>query len=72
MTTKKNLIITERLLTEIEVAERQQRSIKTLQNQRVIGNGIPFVKIGRLVRYRLSDVVAYEEARTFGSTSDKI
>jgi hypothetical protein len=58
------------LLTETEVAERQNRSVKTLQNQRVIGNGIPFLKLGRSVRYRLSDVIAWEEARVVSSTSE--
>ena len=48
------------LLTEQQLAERQQRSVKTLQNLRVKGGSIPFVKIGRHVRYRLSDVIAWE------------
>ena len=58
------------LLTEQQLAERQQRSIKTLQNLRVKGGSIPFVKIGRHVRYRLRDVLAWEEAHTCRSTSD--
>jgi hypothetical protein len=58
------------LLTEQQLAERQQRSIKTLQNLRVKGGSIPFVKIGRHVRYRLSDVIAWEDSHTFRSTSD--
>lgn len=61
---------TERLLTEQQVAERQGRAVKTLQNQRVSGDGIPFVKLGRSVRYRLSDVEAWEAARVRTSTSD--
>ena len=52
------------LLTETQLAERQQRSVKTLQNLRVKGGSIPFVKIGRHVRYRLSDVIAWEAAHT--------
>lgn len=59
------------LLTEHEVADRQARSIRTLQNQRVLGGGIPFIKLGRAVRYRLSDVVAWEEARRFHNTSEQ-
>jgi hypothetical protein len=58
------------LLTEQQLAERQQRSIKTLQNLRVKGGSIPFVKIGRHVRYRLSDIIAWEAAHTLSSTSD--
>ncbi len=60
----------DRLLTELQVAERQGRAVKTLQNQRVSGDGIPFVKLGRSVRYRLSDVKAWEAARVRTSTSD--
>ena len=52
------------------MAERQGRAVKTLQNQRVTGDGIPFVKLGRSVRYRLSDVEAWEAARVRTSTSD--
>ena len=58
------------LLTETQLAERQQRSVKTLQNLRVKGGSIPFVKIGRHVRYRLSDVMAWEDSHTCRSTSD--
>src|SRR3954462_12353117 len=60
----------DRLLTEAEVARRQSRSVKTLQNQRVNGDGIPFLKLGRSVRYRLSDVVAWEQSNFRISTSD--
>ena len=58
------------LMTEQEVADRQKRSIKTLQNQRVTGFGIPFLKLGRCVRYRLADVEAWEEAQGRKSTSE--
>lgn len=56
-------------LTENEVADRQNRAVKTLRNERLNGRGIPFFKFGRLVRYRLSDVVSYEDARRRNSTS---
>lgn len=61
----------DQLLTEQQVAWRQARSVRTLQNQRVLGGGIPYLKLGRAVRYRLSDVVAWEEARRFSSTSEE-
>lgn len=51
------------LLTEGQLAARWQISLKKLQADRWRGNGVPFVKIGRLVRYRLADVQAYESAR---------
>lgn len=58
------------LLTEHDLARRQNRSVKTIRNQRVLGGGVPFIKIGRLVRYRLQDVVASEDAGLRKSTSE--
>ncbi|GJE53796.1 helix-turn-helix transcriptional regulator [Methylobacterium thuringiense] len=59
------------LLNEHDVALRQARSVRTLQNQRVQGGGIPYLKLGRAVRYRLSDVIAWEDARRFSNTSEE-
>jgi len=56
-------------LTERQLATRHQRSVKTLRNARVYGGYVPFVKIGRSVRYRLSDVLAYERDNLLRSTS---
>lgn len=56
-------------LTEMDLAKRHQRSPKTLRNDRRRGGYIPFVTIGRHVRYRLSEVLAYEQARLMTSTS---
>jgi len=56
-------------LTETQLAERHQRSPKTLRNDRVKGGYIPFVRIGRHIRYRFSDVLAYENAHALTSTS---
>lgn len=47
-------------LTENELSARQNRSVKTLQAERLTGRGVPFVKFGRSVRYRLSDIEAFE------------
>jgi hypothetical protein len=60
----------EMFLTETQLAARHQRSVKTLRNARVSGGYVPFVKIGRNVRYRLSDVLAFEQAALKRSTSD--
>ena len=49
----------ERLLDDREVARIIGRARSTLQKDRVAGTGIPFVRVGRLVRYRQSDVDAY-------------
>lgn len=63
----------ERLLDENDLAARWKVSVKTLRNARVTGarSPIPFVKIGRSVRYRLSDIETYEAANTRTSTSDR-
>jgi hypothetical protein len=58
-------------LTEKQLASRHQLSVKTLRNARVTGSYIRFVRLGRTVRYRLSDVVAYEQANLVCSTSDR-
>ena len=57
-------------LTEIQLAERHQRAVKTLQADRLKGGGVPFVKLGRSVRYRLSDIEAWEQAHLMHSTSE--
>ena len=59
-------------LTEKQLASRHQLSVKTLRNARVTGSYIRFVRLGRTVRYRLSDVIAYEEAHLVRSTSDRL
>jgi hypothetical protein len=60
----------ETFLDENQLAARHQRSVKTLRNERLRGGGIPYVKWGRSVRYRLSDVEAWEQAHLRRSTSD--
>ena len=53
--------IPEILLTDADVARLTGRARKTLQKDRLRGGDgcIPFVRLGRLVRYRQSDVAAY-------------
>ena len=58
------------ILTERDLAGRHGCSVKKLQADRLKGVGIPYVKLGRLVRYRLCDVLAYEEAHLRSSTSE--
>ena len=45
-------------------------SERTLERQRLEGTGIPFVRVGRLVRYRLVDVLQYLERQRRTSTGD--
>ena len=50
-------------LTEKQVREITGRALSTLRNERAQGVGIPYLKIGRSVRYNLDDVVAFMESR---------
>ena len=45
--------------TSAQVAEILNISEVTLRNLRSKGKGMPFYKVGRLVRYRRKDVVDY-------------
>ncbi len=47
------------LLSDRDVEKITGRARSTLQKDRVTGTGIPFVRLGRLVRYRQSDVTAF-------------
>jgi predicted DNA-binding transcriptional regulator AlpA len=59
------------LLSDYDVSALTGRARPTLQKDRVRGDGIPFVRIGRLIRYRKSDVERWFAARrTFSSTSE--
>jgi len=50
-------------LTEKQVSEITGRALQTLRNERFLGKGIPYVKVGRSVRYSLEDVVGFMESR---------
>lgn len=47
-------------LTSRELAKRWSCAAKTLANRRSLGEGCTYFRIGGLVRYRLSDVLAFE------------
>jgi hypothetical protein len=49
----------DQLLSDHDVEKITGRARSTLQKDRLAGTGIPFVRIGRLVRYRQSDVAAF-------------
>jgi predicted DNA-binding transcriptional regulator AlpA len=52
-------------------ATRIGLSAATLEKKRVYGDGPPFIKMGRSVRYRLSDLEAWIAARVVNSTSER-
>ena len=48
-------------LTEKQVAGITNFAIQTLRNHRQVSRGIPYLKVGRSVRYRPADVQEYME-----------
>ena len=57
------------LLTQRQCAEALALSERTLERFRVNGIGPKFVRMGKSIRYRLSDVEVWIASRTVGSTS---
>lgn len=43
-------------------------SVATLNTWRTLGRGPKFVRVGRLIRYRVSDLDAWLQSRTVNST----
>ncbi|MCL4310685.1 MAG: helix-turn-helix domain-containing protein [Actinomycetota bacterium] len=52
----------EKYLNEKQVSDMTGISVHTLRNQRAEARGIPYSKIGRSVRYAISDVMNYMES----------
>ena len=48
---------------ETKVSEITGRALPTLRNDRHHRRGIPYIKMGRSVKYSLSDVIAFMESR---------
>ncbi|MEN6486351.1 MAG: helix-turn-helix domain-containing protein [Syntrophobacteraceae bacterium] len=48
-------------LNEKQVAELTGFAVQTLRNDRFLGRRIPYLKIGKSVRYDLNDVVEFME-----------
>jgi len=49
-------------INENQVSEITGRALSTLRNERSKGFGIPYIKLGRSVRYDLQDVIEFMEA----------
>lgn len=65
------------LYTETQAAtflgnEDEPFAIKTLQRWRVEGKGPKFLKIGKSVRYRMSDLNEFLDACVRNSTSERV
>lgn len=57
------------LLDEKEAAVVLKCSVAFLRRCRLFRTGPPFAKIGRLVRYRMQDLVGYIEASMVGQVA---
>jgi len=60
----------EHLLNQKEVARFLGVSTRTLERHRVAGTGPRYALLGKLVRYRQSDLADYVERHLRSSTSD--
>ena len=54
------------LLSEKEVENNYKINARTLQRERSLGTGMPYVKLGKRVRYKRSDVEKYIDQHTVG------
>ena len=71
-TSRPYFLLSDQLFTDTDVARLTGRARKTLQKDRLRGGdeSIPFIRLGRLVRYRLSDVEKFlAERPTLRSTT---
>ena len=50
-------------LNEKAVSKITGITMQTLRNHRCQGRGLPYIKLRRLVRYNLRDVLSYMESR---------
>ena len=55
------------LLSEKEVENIYKINARTLQRERTVGTGIPYVKLGKRVRYKKGDVEKYITKHTIGN-----
>jgi len=61
----------ERLLTPKDAADYLRLSASWLAKGRMRGDGPPYVKLGRSIRYREADLVHWMKARLRLSTSER-
>lgn len=60
--------VNERHMTVEEFAKREGVPIPTVYGWNSRGEGPKYLKIGRHVRYRVADVIAWENSRVVGGT----
>lgn len=59
-------------LNETEVSQLTKRALSTLRNDRFYRRGIPYIKVGKSVRYSKEDVVNFMEARKIQTDSIQV
>jgi Helix-turn-helix domain len=57
----------EPLLMEVQAAKLLNLSPRTLQNWRSSYNGPLYIRVGRAIRYRRRDLIAWIDANTIGT-----
>ena len=51
-----------RYVNETQVSRITGRAVQSLRNDRFLKKGIPYIKVGRSVRYGLRDVIDFMES----------
>lgn len=69
MQNQAELVSQERLLSPQDVATRYGVPVQTVYSWRVYRKGPRAMRIGKHLRYRLADVLAWEEAQLDGKVS---
>lgn len=59
------------LAPERALAQRWNKSLRTLQRWRGEGYGPPYIRIGGTVHYRVADVLAFEDRHQHGGEEDQ-
>lgn len=52
---------TDRYITPLEAEQITGRKMQTWANERHLRRGVPYYKVGRSVRYKLSDILEFME-----------
>jgi hypothetical protein len=56
----------ERLLTQADYARFRRCSIRTVERERAVGTGCPYIRLGARILYRLADVDRFVDAHRIG------
>jgi hypothetical protein len=65
-----NVTLNAVFLNQAQLSHRWRISVRSLEKWRSLGKGPPFVKIGGCVRYKLTDIEAWEREQTHIGIAD--